>query len=292
VRLFNAMKSFFNAMKRLFNAMKSFFNAVESFADGVESFTGAAESFFNAVESFADAVESFTGAAESFFNAAESFFNAVESFADAVESFTGAAESSPLSPGAPALHVQPGMPFAPSLGVGTTARWLLGCATLTMFAVSAHADEKTPTFTQVDPPVHVVGFFGVHLDTDAQDPIAELVAAGHDQLVALCSEVPSASVRIFNPLASGASADISCAAVLEHGVSATAPAEAASGGERTAEARQPWSLLGLGRSILLLGAGIFFNRVGCNNPRADNPDACRNVVDFGFGGLGVLCAFL
>jgi hypothetical protein len=138
----------------------------------------------------------------------------------------------------------------------------------------------------------MVGLFGVHLDTDTQDPITEIFAAGHDQLAAACSKVPSASVRIFNPLASGKSADISCATILRDSAATAPTSEAASGGERTAEARHPWSPLGLGCSILLLGTGIFFNRVGCNDPRAGNPDACRNVVDFGFGGLGVLCAFL
>jgi hypothetical protein len=59
--------------------------------------------------------------------------------------------------------------------------------------------------------------FAVRLDraTTADNVIPQIVAAGHEQLDAACEAAqPGASVRIFNPLASGAYQDVSCASVL------------------------------------------------------------------------------
>jgi hypothetical protein len=45
---------------------------------------------------------------------------------------------------------------------------------------------------------------------------------------------------------------------------------------------------------MLLGGLLFnaFKYKGCNDPRAEQPDACRITTTAGFGALGIACAFI
>jgi hypothetical protein len=73
------------------------------------------------------------------------------------------------------------------------------------------------------PPLFEVQLRG---DTTAGTVMPAMVAAAHARLVTACESTPGASVRVFNPLASGEYADVACAAILD-------------GGEPTGESRQP-----------------------------------------------------
>ena len=67
-------------------------------------------------------------------------------------------------------------------------------------------------------------------------------------------------------------------------------------GEAVGEVRQPWSLVGVACSLVTTGLGLAFNwpgsRTGCNDPRANHPDACAKVTTLGAAALGVVCWFL
>lgn len=110
----------------------------------------------------------------------------------------------------------------------------------------------------------------------------------------LCSacgaEWPATSVRIFNPLALGDFADVSCPAILGAGVT-TAEARAALTSEPIGRAQQEWSILGLGCSLFVLGVSSFLH-AGCDTPSAENSKRCHDVTNWGFGALGAVCAFL
>jgi hypothetical protein len=51
-------------------------------------------------------------------------------------------------------------------------------------------------------------------DTTAETILPQIVQAGHAQLIEACENNPGASVRVYNPLASGAYADLQCTAIL------------------------------------------------------------------------------
>jgi hypothetical protein len=139
--------------------------------------------------------------------------------------------------------------------------------------------------------------FTVPLDPETTDEnmTPQIVAAGRGPIAAMCEAVPDASVRIFSPLASGAYEDISCASVLDRGES-TGEASAAlltdEGDGPIGTAQQRWSPFGLGCTIATGLAYLFASRVLCAHPKAERPEACRNVTDAGFFGIGVMCAFM
>jgi len=67
-------------------------------------------------------------------------------------------------------------------------------------------------------------------------------------------------------------------------------------GEPVAEAQQRWSPVGFACSFLMASAALAFNppgaKFGCNDPKANNPDACAKATTWGLGGLGMLCCFI
>lgn len=62
--------------------------------------------------------------------------------------------------------------------------------------------------------------------------------------------------------------------------------------EPIGEAQENLSPFSVFCALFTLGLGISFHRVVCTVPSADNPGACRNVADYGFGGLSLACLFL
>lgn len=133
--------------------------------------------------------------------------------------------------------------------------------------------------------------------TTAETVIPQILAAGHDELASMCAVNPAASIRVFNPLASGSYADVTCSAILVGGESVERSSDAlTSGNEHIGQVQQEWSPFGLVCSALVLGATLAWNwpgsRTGCNTPGAENPTACQFVTGVGGGGLGLLCAFI
>jgi hypothetical protein len=67
-------------------------------------------------------------------------------------------------------------------------------------------------------------------------------------------------------------------------------------GEPIAEARQRWSPFGFACSLLMASAALAFNppgaKFGCNDPNANDKDACTKVTSWGFAGLGLLCCLI
>jgi hypothetical protein len=103
----------------------------------------------------------------------------------------------------------------------------------------------------------------------------EIVAALRDRFLAACSDRPSGSVRIFDPLHSGAHADVSCAAILDGDATGVLlhPAPSASpgtNGEAVGEAPQEF-LSPIGATfcgLFTLGFGLFMSRAVCDYPGA------------------------
>ncbi len=96
-------------------------------------------------------------------------------------------------------------------------------------------------------------------DTTAETILPQIVEAGHAPLIEACESNPGASVRVYNPLASGAYADWPCAAILG--------AEATPGESRqtlasarvegvTGESQQHITPVGLLCGLLTIGAGL------------------------------------
>lgn len=54
-------------------------------------------------------------------------------------------------------------------------------------------------------------------DTTAETVIPQIVEAGREQLASACAPTPTASVRIFNPLAEGSHEDVACSTILDGG---------------------------------------------------------------------------
>ena len=119
------------------------------------------------------------------------------------------------------------------------------------------------------------------------------MAAGQDQLAPVCVGNPDASVRAFNPLASGSYEDVLCSVILDDGRSIGHASEAlVSGSERIGQVQQKWSPFGLGCSLFVLGAGILMNHLACHYPTAEHPEACSNLLEGGMGALGIACNFI
>ena len=137
--------------------------------------------------------------------------------------------------------------------------------------------------------------FVVELDrtTTAEEAIPQLLKAARHQLAAACADYPMATIRVFNPLASGAYTDVPCASVLS-GNDAAGEASAALMNDEVdgpiGTAQQRWSPFGLTCSILTIGSGLVANWALC--PRVTNrrdERRCRIWSDAGFSSLGFLC---
>jgi hypothetical protein len=140
--------------------------------------------------------------------------------------------------------------------------------------------------------------FTVGLDaaTTTENVIPQILAGGRGQLAVMCEAAqPGASVRIFNPLVAGASADVSCASVLD-GDGSTGEASAALVSDESdgpiGTVQQKLTPIGLGCGVFMLGAALYANHVLCAHPTAEQPDKCRLVSELGLGTLGVACAFI
>jgi hypothetical protein len=97
------------------------------------------------------------------------------------------------------FHYAPGMPEAEEV---TMRHLLLSGPLLTILAVAG------PACVAADEPTSTAGAsntFEVPMTphTTAETVIPQILAAGHDELASICAANPTASMRVFNPLASG-----------------------------------------------------------------------------------------
>lgn len=96
-------------------------------------------------------------------------------------------------------------------------------------------------------------------DTTAETILPQIVEGGHAQLIEACESTPGASVRVYNPLASGAYADLQCTAILrgEETIGEswqTLTREPMVGATR--ESRQSLTPAGLLCTLLTIGTGL------------------------------------
>ena len=127
--------------------------------------------------------------------------------------------------------------------------------------------------------------------TTSENVIEQVMAAGHDQLVAACEANPAASIHVFTPLVSGDDADILCSSILSGREPVGQSSEALmSGGERIGQVQQKWSPVGLACSAITFGSALVMTYAMC--PRATTPEHERNcgyLGNVGMGGLSFLC---
>lgn len=126
----------------------------------------------------------------------------------------------------------------------------------------------------------------------AEEAIPAIVEAGRDKLASACSGTPDASIRIMNPLASGAFEDVPCATILGGGESAEQSSEALTrGGERIGQAQQKGVITTV---ACFAGAATVFlgTRYGvCPHGRTEQDRTnCNDAGNWGQAGLGFLCA--
>ncbi len=125
----------------------------------------------------------------------------------------------------------------------TTIAVALACS-----AILAGCAADTTTTDQNTPSAAEPLAFMLWLDeaTTAETVIPAIVTAGHAELTAACKVTPSGSIRITNPLASGAFEYVSCTSVLsgEETAATSAALSSEPGGERSGEARQPLTPIG------------------------------------------------
>jgi hypothetical protein len=191
-------------------------------------------------------------------------------------------------------------PGSPELiGVRMIRTPLFAVQLLVLLAVAdpdgARADEPTSNieasnvFVAPTPPT-----------TTAETIIAQIVEAGREQLAAACVAYPGASVRIFNPLASGDHADVPCSMILDGGESLGQSSEAlTSGGEHIGQTQQ-WGIISTVACFAGGAAAFFGTRYGiCNyqggakaGERATERDRanCNDVGGWGGLGIGFICA--
>lgn len=154
----------------------------------------------------------------------------------------------------------------------------------------AHAETDEPSTEAAASHAFAVQLSG---NTTAENVIERIIEAGREQLATACTAQPEASVRIFNPLASGSYEDVACSTLLDGGESVGHTSEAlSSGGERIGQVQQKWSPFGLGCTALVGLSALFVNYALCSRPGAEHPDACRYTADGGFFTLGIACNFL
>ncbi|XXY53342.1 hypothetical protein WME91_19620 [Sorangium sp. So ce269] len=137
--------------------------------------------------------------------------------------------------------------------------------------------------------------FAVSLDpvTTAETVIPRMLEAGRHELTAACADRPEASIRVFSPLDPGAHGDVPCASMRCGEAEASTEPALDADSEPIGAAQQPWSPIGLGCGIFLLGATRGATSVLC--PMARDPrDAqrCSDTSGAALGTLGVFCGFL
>jgi hypothetical protein len=118
-------------------------------------------------------------------------------------------------------------------------------------------------------------------DSTAESVIPAILTAGHGELAAACATTPEASIRIMNPLASGAFNDVSCAKLLanEEPEETSAALVSDPAAERSGEARQPITPVGgvlCSLASLIAGAAA---ANACKQWRGPNSEFC------GVGGM-------
>jgi hypothetical protein len=167
----------------------------------------------------------------------------------------------------------------------------LVCLGFTLSGVLGCAADVAPTATgdhgpALAEPTAEGQSFAVQLprDVTTENVIPAIVAAGHDEFAAACALTPGASIRILNPLASGAFEDVSCASVLQGEGTAEASAALSSepAGERVGEDRQ--SLTPIGAVLCSLASLIATTAAAneCKKWRGPNSEFC-SVGNFGSG---------
>lgn len=151
----------------------------------------------------------------------------------------------------------------------------------------AIAAQDLPNFT-----------FKTYSDMTVDNITDVVIANGFDEITTVCQRLPDASVRIINPLASGAFEDVPCSFFLEDGVVNQSMGPFTSGGERAGQVQQgiggPISTAACFLGPLVIGAGLGWNWWGMKGlcPRIEDPKARSNCDALTFGGpafIGVLC---
>ena len=130
-------------------------------------------------------------------------------------------------------------------------------------------------------------------DVTTESIIPAIVTAGHEELASACAVTPGASIRILNPLASGAFKDVSCASVLQgKGTAETSAAPSGDpAGERIGEAQQPLTPVG---GVLCGLASLIATTAAaneCKKWRGPNSQVC-GVGGFGSGLLWIYACYI
>jgi hypothetical protein len=125
----------------------------------------------------------------------------------------------------------------------------------------------------------------------AETVIPAIVEAGRDQIATACDAYPGASVRIFNPLASGSHEDIACSTILDGEQSVGQSQEAlTSGGENIGQVQQKGIISTV--ACFAGGAAVFFGTsygICPHGQTEQDRTNCNNVGGWGSLGLGFVC---
>lgn len=173
-----------------------------------------------------------------------------------------------------------------------TPAWLLACgAMLTGCTVETTPDQGSSEGESES----VLQTFDVRLpgDTTEETVIPAIIAAGHDEIAAACESTSSASIRIFNPLASGAYRDTPCSAILDRTGEANSTLTSDSSDGPIGEAQQRFSPIGLGCHVFIAGAALFASAAICSHARPHRREKrCDLGTGTSFAVLSVMCAFI
>lgn len=164
----------------------------------------------------------------------------------------------------------------------------LSCGTM----FTGCAADATPTDPDTAAPTGAIPrAFQVELrdDATAESATTAILAAGHDQFVTACHASPDVSVRIMNPLASGAHVDVPCSAIPDRGEQTSA---ALMTHETTGETQQ--RLTPLGPFLCgLTSLGIsFVASSACNDVKPSERNICRGSMLASDVGWLVVCSFM
>jgi len=127
------------------------------------------------------------------------------------------------------------------------------------------------------------------------DLVAPIMAAARVQLVPLCREEPERTVRVYDPRAPDVYTELSCTSVLADDATGEANASLITneGDGPIGEVLQPLSPFSLVCGIFFGTVALVANYALC--PRARTPRderRCGYVVNGGFFGIGIACAFI